>query len=71
MIVRFDLGQNMGQLITVLIRAIRTGVETADFRALDDGGVIGIGDYRALRMRLVRLTDHAEQRFVLRNTVGQ
>jgi hypothetical protein len=64
-IVRLDLGQDVGQLFLVGIAAVGIRVEALDGGAFDDRGVVGVGHDRALRRGSMRFADHAEQGFVL------
>ena len=61
MVVRFDFGQDVREFLAVRVAAAGARVEAADGRALDHRGVVRVGHYRALGMRLVRFADHAEQ----------
>jgi hypothetical protein len=69
MVVRLDLGQDVRRLVPVGILAIGAGVKARHLGALDDRGIVGIGDDGPGRVRRVRFADHAEQRFVARLAV--
>ena len=64
-VVRLDLGQDVGQLFLVAVATVGIRVETLDGGAFDDRGVVGVGHDRALRGGRMRFADHAEQRFIL------
>ena len=60
-IMRFHLSQIVRQLIAKSISAVSTRIETFDFGAFHDRGVIRVGHDGALRRLVVRIADHAEQ----------
>ncbi|OQA33963.1 MAG: hypothetical protein BWY57_00871 [Betaproteobacteria bacterium ADurb.Bin341] len=68
-VVRFNLGQNVGQFVAKCVAAIGLRVEARNGSAFDDRRIVGVGHHRALRMSLMRFTDHAEQGLVLRLAV--
>ncbi len=65
-VVRLHLGEDVGLFGVVAPHAVGVRVQALDRRAFDDGGVVGIRHHRTLRVRLVRVLDHAEQGLVHR-----
>ena len=67
MVVRFHFHDDMGiffvETIALVFRRIR--IETLDFRAFDYGRIVFIGNDCAFGMRVVRVANHAEERFRL------
>ena len=68
-VVRFDLGEDVRQLLVVAVAAVGRREEALRDAALDHRGVVRVGDDGAFGMRLVRLADHAEQRLTARRAV--
>ncbi len=69
MVVRLDLGQDVRQFLVPAIGAVRPRREARHAGTREHRGVVRIGDDGTQRMRLVRLADHAEQRFAARLAV--
>ena len=65
MIVRLDFHQDMRVVLDVAIPAAVAGIKPPHARAFDDRRIVGVRDDRALRMPLVRVADHREQRLRL------
>ena len=59
-IMRFHFHQDVRLLIGITIRITLAGVEARDFRSLHDGGIIGVGHHRTLRMLLMGMANHRE-----------
>ncbi len=68
-VVRLDLHQRVRQRVVRAVAAIAVRVEASDPCPLHHRGVVRVGDDGALRMRRVRVADHAEQALRLRNAV--
>ena len=64
-VVRLDLGENMGLFLAIEIFSTGSGIEALNRGAIDYRSIVGVGHHRSLGMRLVRLADHAEQGLAL------
>src|SRR5438128_109336 len=69
MIMRLDFHHRMGELIVRVIMAVGAGVETAHRGPFHDCRIIGVGNDGSLWARLMRMTNHGEQRSRLRLAV--
>ena len=63
MIVGFHFHQDVRWLLRITVSIIFAGVEACDLRALDNGRIIRISHHCALRVLLVSIAYHREQRF--------
>ena len=62
MVVRLDLHQDVRRFDGPAVDALGVGPEARHRRAFHHGGVVGVRDDRVLRMHLVRVPDHPEER---------
>src|SRR5690606_24094281 len=72
MVVRLHLHERVSHAVVVgidLRTRLRPGMKAAYCTALHDGGVVGIRNYGALGLRLVRGTYHAKQRVGLGSSI--
>jgi hypothetical protein len=65
-IVGFNLGQNVGQLVAEAPGAVGVRIELVHIGAFDHRGVVGVGNDGAFRVGLVGFADHAEEGLLLR-----
>ena len=68
-VMRLDLHEDVREVAPIFPRAVASGEETLDLRAFHHRRIVGIRDERAVRIALVRVADHLEERLVLRLAV--
>ena len=68
-VVRLDLHQDVGRLATRAVATVLARIEACGHRAFHHRGIVRVRNDRSLRMRLVRIADHAEQALLLFHAV--